>query len=476
VADATSLFLFRAEFENLSSGQLAINYFRDRKIVSRTRHAEVTDDHGGRIRAHFRRTVSFVARYSRRVVATSGIGPASASCAPPEASKIERRCTCYSLRMMNTNTGANRLKVAASLSDDALLVRLADLAADGRGTTADLIACLAELARRKAQRGEGEGSLFQYCTQVLRLSEAATFNRTAAAYAATKFPVILDLLADGSVNLTTIRVLAPHLTPENHAGLLKEATGRTKEEVTAICRCLDPKPDVRPSVRRIPATRASAPTAPLPAVASRVEDGQPSLLLPSTGPASKMTAPPAPRRPAVEPLAADRYGVHFTVSKATREKLRRAQDLLRRQIPDGDLGTIVDQALDLLIERAEKKAFSSTKRPRASRGTKPQSRTIPAAVERAVWERDGGRCAFIGRTGRRCSETSRLEFHHRHPHGHGGEATVENIALFCRAHNDYEAELVYGRFAVMADREWLPGGVGWDRGPAGTEGNLSWDR
>jgi 5-methylcytosine-specific restriction endonuclease McrA len=371
------------------------------------------------------------------------------------------------MRMMNTNTGVNRLKVAASLSDDALLIRLGDLAADGRSTTADLIACLAELARRKAQRGEGEGSLFQYCTQVLRLSEAATFNRTAAAYAATKFPVILDLLADGSVNLTTIRVLAPHLTPENHDALLTEATGKTKEEVTAICRGLDPKPDVRPSVRRLPSPTMPAARRPSTAVPALVEDGQPSLLSSSTDPTRKAAAPPPQRRPAVEPLASDRYAVHFTVSKVTRDKLRRAQDLLRRQVPDGDLGTIVDQALDLLIERAEKRAFSATKRPRASRSTKPGSRTIPAAVERAVWERDGGRCAFVGRTGRRCSETSRLEFHHRHPHGHGGEATVENIALHCRAHNDYEAELVYGRFAVMADREWLPGGV---------NTNLSWDQ
>ena len=36
-----------------------------------------------------------------------------------------------------------------------------------------------------------------------------------------------------------------------------------------------------------------------------------------------------------EPLGAERYRVQFTIGTATHEKLRRAQELLRREIPDG---------------------------------------------------------------------------------------------------------------------------------------------
>jgi 5-methylcytosine-specific restriction endonuclease McrA len=72
-------------------------------------------------------------------------------------------------------------------------------------------------------------------------------------------------------------------------------------------------------------------------------------------------------------------------------------------------------------------------------------RHIPNAVKRAVWQRDGGQCAFVvGRTGRRCSERIFLEFHHIHPHALDGPATVENISLRCRRHNQYEAELIFG--------------------------------
>jgi len=47
--------------------------------------------------------------------------------------------------------------------------------------------------------------------------------------------------------------------------------------------------------------------------------------------------------------------------------------------------------------------------------------------------------------GRRCEERGFLEFHHVVPYAMGGETTVENIQLRCRAHNGYEAALYYGK-------------------------------
>jgi hypothetical protein len=52
--------------------------------------------------------------------------------------------------------------------------------------------------------------------------------------------------------------------------------------------------------------------------------------------------------------------------------------------------------------------------------------------------RDRGRCAFIGSGGRRCDERRFIEFHHLDPKALGGEASVDNIELRCRRHNDYE--------------------------------------
>ena len=352
----------------------------------------------------------------------------------------------------------NTLDAIATLSDDALLARLEDLAGRARSATAELIAHLAELARRKAHRAEGEGSLFKYCTQVLRLSQAAACNRIAAAYAARRFPMILDLLARGSVNLTTIRLLAPQLTEDNHRAVLAQAAGCTKEEVLEIRARLSPQADVRPSVRRLPERQ------PTNAAAALVVDARTGLSTVASDSSSSTAGPgespvpkPAvhgsePSRPTVVPVAPERYAVHMTIDKETRDDLRVVQDLVRRTIPDGDPGRIFARALKLLRAELERKVFSATTRPRDARPAKRGSRDIPADVQRAIWARDGGQCAFVGRRGR-CSERSFLEFHHRHPHAFDGEATADNIALRCRAHNQYEAELVFGPRQPMAVRE-----------------------
>ncbi len=78
------------------------------------------------------------------------------------------------------------------------------------------------------------------------------------------------------------------------------------------------------------------------------------------------------------------------------------------------------------------------------RAEEPPSRYISVAVRREVWDRDGGRCAFVGSNGKRCGSRERLEFHHLVPHARGGEATAEWIELRCRPHNLYEARLDFG--------------------------------
>src|SRR5688572_1522715 len=148
----------------------------------------------------------------------------------------------------------NMLASATSLSNQDLLDRLVVLAGNERHASVELVAHLAALhARPSLYEGLGFGSLFEYCTAVLRLSEDATCTRTAVAAACRHFPVILDLLATGATNLTNIRRLAGKLTPENHEDILARAIHRTREEIEVLLRELDPLPDLRSSVRKVPA-------------------------------------------------------------------------------------------------------------------------------------------------------------------------------------------------------------------------------
>ena len=110
---------------------------------------------------------------------------------------------------MNTNS----LAIAVALSDEELLTRILALAGTEREATSELVAHLAALdSRPAAYAAKGYGSLFAYCIEALRLSEDAACNRIEAARACRRFPVILDLLASGSLTLTSVRLLARHLT------------------------------------------------------------------------------------------------------------------------------------------------------------------------------------------------------------------------------------------------------------------------
>src|SRR5262245_29624047 len=136
------------------------------------------------------------------------------------------------------------IHVPSQLSDSELTESIARLVPAERGATAHLVAHLAEFDARKLHLPAGFPSLFAYCCEVLHLSESEAGNRIVAARTARRFPVVLDLLASGSVNLTTVRLLAPHLTDANHRGLLAEATHRKKEAIEELIAQRFPRPDV----------------------------------------------------------------------------------------------------------------------------------------------------------------------------------------------------------------------------------------
>src|SRR5688572_16440677 len=155
-------------------------------------------------------------------------------------------------------SGHTLLAAAAQLTDEGLVRRLLEIAGESRNVTVELLAHLGELDERRLHRGQGCGRLFAYCTEILKLSEGAACNRIRSARAARRFPVILDLLAEGRVNLTTVRLLAPHLTPENHSALLAETSGMKRRGVDKVVARLAPKPDVPASLRKLPTRKAAS--------------------------------------------------------------------------------------------------------------------------------------------------------------------------------------------------------------------------
>ena len=95
--------------------------------------------------------------------------------------------------------------------------------------------------------------------------------------------------------------------------------------------------------------------------------------------------------------------------------------------------------------RPPKIAASKTPRPSLS------SKYIPAALRQDVAQRDGHRCTYVvaadsGADGtRRCEAIHQLEFDHVNPRAFGGQNTLANLRLLCRAHNNLAAKDLMGK-------------------------------
>lgn len=266
------------------------------------------------------------------------------------------------------------------LTDDRLLCEVKILVAREREATTVLVLSLAEVEARQLYLALGYPSLHSYCEHELQLSRAAAFSRIRAARTVYAFPAAIEHLKSGSITLTNLNILSPHLTAENHVALLTAARYQTKEEVERQMAALSP--------------------------------GAESLVT-----------------------------VHLRLHVETRDKLRRARDLLRRAVPDASASEVLDRALTLLLADLEKKKLGNVKRPRRPAKIDPVNpRYIPVWMKRAVWKRDGGRCKFVGTRGR-CPATGDLDFHHLQPVADGGRTSIKNLELRCPPHNLYEEVL-----------------------------------
>jgi hypothetical protein len=335
------------------------------------------------------------------------------------------------------------------LSDKCLLDEISRLAARERGATVELIVAIGEVDARRLYLGESCSSMFVYCTRVLHLSEHAAYDRIEAARLSRRFPSVLERLADGSLTLTNLRLLTPHLTTASVEALLKDAAHKSKHETEQMVVRLRPEPAVASTIRKLPEKPASI----IPP-GNTVERGASQATSPPASPPVVAASKPA----VVRPLAPERYKVQFTVSGDTHVRLRRVQDLMRHVVANGDVAAIFDRALSMLLDDLEKRKLGATDRPREARSVRHDSRHIAARTKRHVWKRDGGQCAYVGSRGR-CGETGFLEFHHVVPYAAGGRGDDGNIELRCRAHNAYEAELFFGGAEPSVVREascgWL---------------------
>jgi hypothetical protein len=205
-------------------------------------------------------------------------------------------------------------------------------------------------------------------------------------------------------------------------------------------------------------------------------------------------------RTPLEPLEPERYKVQFTATEEYVRLVEEAKALLSHAVPNVALEELQIRAMRALVAALKTKKYTTSGTgesadvlrgvhgspapardsetadalPRAAsrtRGertntldnhdhhdhqhTRRRGRHIPAAVRRAVFERDGNRCTYVEANGARCREAHRLEFHHLKPFAAGGDHHAANLTLRCAAHNALAAEEDFGR-ELIEDKKSSP--------------------
>lgn len=144
-----------------------------------------------------------------------------------------------------------------SMSNDELVAATRELARRSCTVEANLLLHLGEIDARKLYLDRAFSSMFAFCTRELGFSEGAAYNRIQVARAARRLPAVIDAVRSGLVHLAGLRLLAPHLTAQNHADLLGRAAGRSKEEIALLVAALTPRAAVPATLRKLPGRRSA---------------------------------------------------------------------------------------------------------------------------------------------------------------------------------------------------------------------------
>jgi 5-methylcytosine-specific restriction endonuclease McrA len=327
------------------------------------------------------------------------------------------------------------------LSRQALRQELKAWDGKDRVTAAVLLSRIAEFDALEIYLEDGYPSMYAYCLQELHYCEGTASRRIYAARTARRFPLIFSALAEGKVHLTAVLMLSRYLTEANVGDLVHAATHKCKEQVAQLIAERFPRRDLAERLVATPAAEVAQDIQHSPENVGALVPSTPireSVLLHSP---ENAAAPVPPTRPT--PLAPQRYGFQFTGDQETRELYEEVRALLSHQIPSGEMALVFKRALQIAKAELMKRKYAVTDRPGHSRGSK-SARHIPAETRREVHERDEGRCAFVSESGKRCGSRHMVEFDHDVSRALGGESTLKNLRLLCRAHNQNEAERTFG--------------------------------
>jgi 5-methylcytosine-specific restriction endonuclease McrA len=288
-----------------------------------------------------------------------------------------------------------------NLTQAELLDRTKNLVAQERRITLELIEHLREVDRRLLHAELGYGSLFEFCTKELGLSEGSAQRRIQAMRLVRDVPEARESLESG------------RLTLSNAAKV---------QTVAQAARRLGAPIDKREAVRQV----------------ERLSQRECEQKLFELAP----HALPTERERIVSPTERE---LRLVITEELHMKLKRLKELLSHAMPEATTTELLDRLATDALSRLErdKNVLVRTAEVRTKKLPSGVRVSLPAPLKRSVWARASGRCEYAAQ-GRRCSSRHRLEIDHCVPLARGGSNELSNLRVLCREHQLVELERTLG--------------------------------
>ena len=368
-----------------------------------------------------------------------------------------------------------------------LLARTRQIVDRERHLHVDIIDHLREIEDRDLHLARGFSTLFDYSVNELGYSSGAAWRRTLAMRLCRRMGDVRERLQTGSLTLSTAaqlqsaferqerkrrRTWAPRPVRTSHG-----ASSTTESIAAQEGKATDRLP---PETAASPPESASSVRAEMPVVVLDAT-GQRELVKQATGKSSRQveeliaSVDPSLATPREQLRARGdgRWTFTVVVDQECRHALNQLKSLMSHVDPAMSYGRLVNRLVQEELRRRDPRLRGSNRDDARQNGTTPEpadavstakcaapdhgvaastpnrpgngatgqqpappGRVIPAAIKRAVWERDQGRCSYVDpATGRRCTSRHLLQIDHIRPWARGGGTEPDNLRLLCHAHH-----------------------------------------
>jgi hypothetical protein len=309
-----------------------------------------------------------------------------------------------------------------------------------RKREADLLSVLQEIDSKRAYLHFGATSLYDYCVNVLKLSEGISHSLMSVSRKSREVPAMKAAILNGELSISKAHKIVSVIDKNNQDEWLKIASTQTSREIEKAVVTVNPRAATKERVRYITEDRVELNVGLSEAVLKNLERVMDLE--------SQRRSKPASREDGIAAALESYLDANDPLRKAKRlqsKVLRKAESSEGRGHPktatNGNSDGISSTS-NVELKNGELPSITVTNRdaklfPGPVDGAKKPSvrKALSTALIRAIDLRDEAQCTHFDDKGKRCANRRWLDYHHIIPVAHGGLDKLENITTLCSSHH-----------------------------------------